>query len=86
MLTEKLSGDINSFEGYFDKYHEKAVLEEGTLKGSNGRIVEDDTEVVDLLGKDLGVVATIFKKEGDDFKRVTTSILDENGKRVTGTF
>lgn len=86
LLTEKLSGDINSFEGYFDKYYEKAVLEDDVLKGSNGRIIEDDTEVVDLLGKDLGVVATIFKKEGDDFKRVTTSILDENGKRVTGTF
>jgi methyl-accepting chemotaxis protein len=86
LLTEKLSGDINSFKEYFVSSYQQPIITEGVLSSVNGKVIENDFSLVDTISKDLGVVATIFKKEGDDFKRVTTSILNENGQRVTGTF
>ena len=86
LLTEKLSGDINSFKEYFITSYQQPAITDGVLSSVDGKVIENDFSLVDTISKDLGVVATIFKKEGDDFKRVTTSILNENGQRVTGTF
>lgn len=54
-------------------------------KGSNA--IRPDIEVCDrFTAMTGGSVATIFKKEGDDFRRIATSLTKEDGTRAVGTF
>lgn len=52
---------------------------------SNGKSIEGRYEYIDKLSKALGVEATIFKKEGNGFVRVLTTIVGDDGNRVVGT-
>lgn len=53
----------------------------------NGQPVSLDNQVVkDFTRGTGGTVATIFVKKGDDFVRVSTSLLKENGTPALGTF
>ncbi|HVY06616.1 MAG TPA: methyl-accepting chemotaxis protein [Burkholderiales bacterium] len=54
------------------------------LRSGSRRISADET-IVDGLTNRLGVVATIFARDGGEFVRVSTSIRDERGDRVLGT-
>jgi methyl-accepting chemotaxis protein len=42
--------------------------------------------LIDEIAAGLNVVATIFIHDGNDYRRITTNIIDANGKRATGTF
>lgn len=57
----------------------------GVLIDENGQKIEGSYEAIDLLSEKMNVVATVFGKDGNDFKRVLTTIKDNNGKRVIGT-
>ncbi|MCI1193720.1 methyl-accepting chemotaxis protein [Calidifontimicrobium sp. SYSU G02091] len=58
---------------------------QGTLT-SYGAMVNDDTGPVDRFAIDhKDGVATVFVKQGDDFRRITTSVKNENGERAVGT-
>jgi methyl-accepting chemotaxis protein-2 (aspartate sensor receptor) len=58
---------------------------QGTLT-SYGAMLNDDTGPVDRFAIDNpGGVATVFVKQGDDFRRITTSVKKENGERAVGT-
>jgi methyl-accepting chemotaxis protein-2 (aspartate sensor receptor) len=50
-----------------------------------GRAVNLDFTTVDTFSSTTGAAATIFARKGDDFIRVTTSLKNEKGERVTGT-
>ena len=41
--------------------------------------------MVDEITDKLGVVATVFVREGNDFRRITTSIKTADGNRAVGT-
>ncbi len=43
-------------------------------------------DFVDQLGQDLGIVATIFVTESNDFMRLTTNIRGDDGNRAVGTY
>ena len=51
----------------------------------NGSGLAGNTEFVDKFLALTGSVATIFVKSGDDFVRITTSLKDQEGKRIVGT-
>jgi methyl-accepting chemotaxis protein len=84
-LKDKLNGDINSSWVYLEKFHGKFSLQNGILVDEHNNDLEGHFELVDTIRKDLGVVATIFIKRGDDFYRISTNITDHNGKRAVGT-
>jgi hypothetical protein len=42
-------------------------------------------DLVDSVRKDLGAVATVFVKDGDEFVRVSTNVLTAEGRRAIGT-
>lgn len=86
LLTQKLNGDISSSTYYLEQYFGNISYENGNLLDENGRGIEGRHDMVDHILKDMGVVATIFARDGEDFKRITTNIMDENGKRAVGTF
>jgi len=86
LLLQKLRGDIEAANVYLERYYGEIRLENGELVGENGRSIAGHVEMVDEILKDLGNVATIFLKRGDDFERITTNVLDEAGERAIGTF
>lgn len=57
----------------------------GQLADSKGAAIDGRYDYLDRLSGSMGVVATVFAKDGNDYVRVLTSILDENGNRVIGT-
>ena len=50
-----------------------------------GMPVEGDTQSVDAFTQMTGGVATIFQREGEDFRRITTSLKKEDGTRAVNT-
>jgi len=47
--------------------------------------VGGDFTLVDRFAANTGGVATVFVRQGDDFKRITTSLKKEDGSRAMGT-
>lgn len=86
LLSQKLEGDISSASYYFNNYFGNVQYKNGQLLDQNGNSIEGRNKMVDVILEDMGVVATIFEKDGDDFKRITTNILKENGDRAIGTY
>jgi methyl-accepting chemotaxis protein len=76
MGQNKLLGDMTSFEF-------KIATEYGGLSLDS---LKSQFKLVDEASSDLGVVATVFEREGDDFRRITTSITDTKGRRAVNTF
>lgn len=65
----------------------------GTLRQCNEQLCDEDgnsiegrTEMVDAILEDLGDKSTIFVKVGNDFKRISTSIISDDNERAVGTF
>jgi methyl-accepting chemotaxis protein len=52
---------------------------------SFGMAINNDFSAVDRYTKNTGGVATVFSREGDDFKRITTSLKKQDGERAMGT-
>ncbi len=50
-----------------------------------GTPLEDDTQAVDAFAQLTGGVATVFQREGDDFRRISSSLKKEDGSRALNT-
>jgi len=57
---------------------------DGELLHGTEKVAGDFTHV-DRFAASSGGVATVFVRQGDDFKRITTSLKTENGERAIGT-
>jgi signal transduction histidine kinase/CheY-like chemotaxis protein/HPt (histidine-containing phosphotransfer) domain-containing protein len=86
MGRNKLTGDIASFQDLLALEHGHISLLNGELVDEHGNSIKSDYDIVDHVSSLLGVHATIFMKEGDDFRRITTSIIDGSGNRAVDTF
>ena len=86
MGRNKLAGDIASFQNTLALEHGKISLINGELVDERGKSLNYDYSTVDDTASLLGVHATIFMKDGDDFIRIATSIIDGEGKRAIDTF
>ncbi|SMO67385.1 methyl-accepting chemotaxis protein [Gracilimonas mengyeensis] len=84
-LQMKLDGDISSMNTYAAHNFGDLQLVDGNLVDADGNIIGTDERAVDKFASEHEAVATIFKREGNDFTRVVTSIRDDAGKRVVGT-
>lgn len=60
-------------------------MNEGFQLHYAGMPLEGDTAPVDAFTQMTGGVATIFQREGDDFRRITTSLKKEDGSRAVNT-
>ncbi len=85
LLNRKLQGDIRSAREYLKIHHGEIRRDSGMLYDIKGERLSDSYKFVDRLKGDLGVVATIFIKDGDDFTRISTNVLTEDNKRAVGT-
>ena len=84
-LSMKLSGDIQSSWDYLKAYFGSLKYENNRLIDSNNNPIDNSFEFVDSITSKLGVVATVFVKDDDDFRRVITSIRNDKGERIVGT-
>ncbi len=84
-LMTKLDGDINAARVYLDQHFGEVRLEAGQLVDENRRPIGRSHAMVDQLSEDLGTVATIFQIDNNDFRRISTSIRDDQGQRVVQT-
>jgi methyl-accepting chemotaxis protein len=86
MGKDKLKSDIASFGLILKLEHGALRLQNNDLIDQKGNSLKYSYDVVDQVSSILGIQATIFIKEQDDFRRITTSIKDTSGKRAVDTF
>jgi len=85
MGKNKLSGDIIHFAHRLNVEYGKLSIVNGNLTGEDGTSLNYNYTLIDELSSDLGIAATIFIKDGEDYRRITTSIIDNAGKRAVDT-
>lgn len=85
-LRMKIEGDINAAQLYLREHYGAIQQSGGELAGETGEPVEGSYAMVDEIAEDLDVLATIFAREGRDFRRISTNIRQDDGSRAVGTF
>jgi len=86
MYLQQINGALEVLKEYVKVEYGTLSLKDGQLVDKDGKPIKDRFEVVDKISKQMDVVATIFQVEGDDFRRVSTSIRRDDGTRAVGTF
>ncbi len=84
-LGKKLEGDAKSAHYYLERYYGKVGYKDGQLVDKEGNQIAGRYEMVDDILNDLGDTATLFMKDGDDFRRVVTNVKKPDGSRAVGT-
>ena len=85
MLEAQLKGNAAVARVYLKDTYGSLSLKNGIFHSQDGTPIEGDTRLVDRLQQELGVAATFFAADGSDFRRITTSVLNEDGSRAVGT-
>ena len=85
-LRMKLSGDVRSAQDAMFSAFGEVQMVNGALADGNGDKIAGNFDFVDTLSEKLGIVATVFARDGADYKRITTNIKKEDGSRAVGTF
>lgn len=83
--TEKVKSDINAFNTYIKLTNGKLEMKNGKLVDTHGVDMKGYYKVVDTIEKDLKDQATMFVKNGDEFVRISTNIMQDDGTRLEGT-
>jgi methyl-accepting chemotaxis protein len=86
MGKNKLAGNMVHFAHMISLEHGQLSLNDGDLEGDDGVSLKYNYELIDGLSQDLGIAVTIFVRDGDDYRRISTSIIDNAGKRAVDTF
>jgi methyl-accepting chemotaxis protein len=85
MAENKIRGDIASFQNELKNDYGVLSLNGGTLVDQRNQTLNVRYDLIDRISGELGIVATIFVREGNDYKRITTSIRDDSGQRAINT-
>jgi len=86
MGNKALQGDMAFLEYKIAVEHGTLVLIDNDLFDEHGVSLSGNHSIVDQISTAGGVVATIFARHGNDFRRISTSITGVGGSRVVGTF
>ncbi|MDR2861221.1 MAG: methyl-accepting chemotaxis protein, partial [Syntrophobacterales bacterium] len=85
MAENKVKGDMASFEYMLSHEYGVLSLKNGIMTDGQGNSIHHHYDVVDRISSTLGIVATIFIRENNNYRRISTSIIDAAGKRVVDT-
>ncbi len=85
MATLKLQGDKNVLEARVRDAFGQVSLLGNTLVDESGQDLSEQYEMLDALSEDLSVEATLFVSDGQDYRRLITTIRNDSGDRVIGT-
>jgi len=86
MGKDKLMVNMMYLEDMISNEYGALSLRDGKLVGRDSISLENQYQQVDKLSSNAVVVATVFVKDGVDYRRISTSIVDEAGQRMVGTF
>ncbi len=85
VATTKMQGDLNVLQDRVARHFGELSVQGRTLVDADGVDLEGRFDMLDELSRELSIVATIFVADGDDFRRLITSIRNPAGNRVVGT-
>lgn len=86
LLYRQIENNINLTIKYLINSYGNLTQGDGTLLDSEGQSIEGRYGMVDSILEDLGDESTIFVKENNDFRRISTNIRSNNNERVIGTY
>ena len=78
-IKENLSDTYNAFQTYIKLNYGNIKLENNTFVDSNNKNIEGDSKAIDSISSDFGDIATIFRKDGNNFIRVCTNMKYDSG-------
>ena len=91
-LRNQASDALKVFKGNFKDGFELDTARTVDVAGaatpvlkSGGKDLNGDLSLTDRLTSEIGAVATVFVKSGDDFIRISTSLKNDKGERAIGT-
>ncbi|TVQ71578.1 MAG: methyl-accepting chemotaxis protein [Chromatiaceae bacterium] len=84
-LLVKAEGDLRAARVYLTQYYGSVGVSNGRLVDADGEPLEGRHEMADAISRDLGIVFTIFGRDGNQFPRVITSVTRPDGRRAVGT-
>ena len=91
-LNTALTMGARALTGYKYLLEAKVREEYGTLRlvnnqlvDQNGKSIANDFRVVDYVAKSVNTQVSISVREGNNFRRVTTTLTDDVGRRDVGT-
>ncbi|MCL2281769.1 MAG: methyl-accepting chemotaxis protein [Fibromonadales bacterium] len=91
-LATAITMGERALNGYMEFLQSRVTSTYGQLRLVNGQLVDENGisitnnfNVVDEVHKTVGTTATIFVKDGNNFRRVTTTLQDGSGNREVGT-
>jgi methyl-accepting chemotaxis protein len=85
VIKRTLQGNQYTFNYMIMQEYGDLNIVDGHLVDENGGLLDNRYGMIDKISADLDIVATIFMRENDDYRRITTSVLDSDGKRAIGT-
>jgi len=86
MGKQKLNSDMLIFENRLDNEYGQLSLVDDDLIGQDGKALKHQYQMIDDTSTELGISATVFIRDKDDFRRITTSIINDAGQRAVDTF
>lgn len=81
----KVESDINALVSYINLNNGGLELKNGKIVDIKGVSMEGYYKIVDKIDKDFKDQATLFKKNGEEFVRISTNIMQDDGSRLEGT-
>jgi len=83
---DKLKNDMYFFTNRLSTEYGQLKLIDGELIGKEGISLKNNYKLVDEISSDYNIEATVFARNGNDFRLISTSIVDNTGKRAVDTF
>jgi methyl-accepting chemotaxis protein len=85
-FEDKLTSSGNMLEVYLaDQFGSINMDNDGKLVDKDGQPIDGRYEYIDRFAESMGLVSTVFAKEGAQYIRILTTIQNEKGERVIGT-
>jgi hypothetical protein len=89
LTRNKVNSDLNvAKQNFYGKGSPEVIDNQMTLIDKNGNryVVNDNFEIVDQVQAMVGGAATVFQVYNNSYAvRISTNVLDTNGKRAVGT-
>ena len=86
MGTDKLNSDMLIFETRLGNDYGQLSLVDDDLIGHDGKSLKHQYDMIDKISSELSISATVFIRDNNDFRRITTSIINDAGQRAVDTF
>ncbi|TCT14308.1 methyl-accepting chemotaxis protein [Natranaerovirga pectinivora] len=86
LYENTLSTKMNAYSRILNYEYGPLQLRNGNFINESGQEIIISQDFISEVGKDLGITATVFIRENDDFKRVASNVKDQEGNVAINTY